>query len=192
MDLRTARRQFFDRKIRYACSYDPQLGFDLDAAMVVPGGVRLTVGQRRRSGASTPIGSVFHVLDAFSVEGVDDRKHNCPLGDIADVRESILLRDDNGVADVEGRMSIETRDHAAIEVSYGGKLRFRAHANSVLATQETLRGGAWLALRFVTTDTRYHWLSENACVAFGTWTAEAVAGSATRNVVMNLDVYSAG
>jgi hypothetical protein len=193
MDLRTARRQFFDKKLMYACSYDPQLSFEVDEAMAVPGGVRVNLGPRSGGRAApVPIGAVFHVLDSFSVEGVDGRKHSCPIGSIETICESILIRDDTGVGDVEGRMTMQTDDHATIDVTYSGKLRFRSHPAAALAANRALHGGAWLVPRFVTLDTRYHWLSEHTCVAFGTWTADPVARSATRNVTMNLDVYSAG
>jgi hypothetical protein len=201
MDVRNVRTQFIERNRNYACSYDPELAFDEFDAMAVPGGVRVHLGRRapakpgkdeRHSG----LGSFFHVLDATSVPGVDGRKHNCPVGTITYLEESVLFREHGLIGDVEGRMSFVTEDEARIDATYTGTLRFRAAPVAVDA-EESFRGEKFEAAArivpvFVSLDTRYRWLSESACVAFGTWTAERVSPLGMREVDARLDVYSLG
>jgi hypothetical protein len=196
MDVRNVRTQFIGRKTKYACSYDPELAFDEDASMSVPGGVRVLVRRGQGVHDDAPLGSFFHVLDATSVAGVDGRKHNCPIGTINYQEETVLFRERSLVGDIEGRMSFETEDNARIDVTYTGTLRFRAPPfrggpDEVFAG-EKLEAAAWIVPVFVSLDTRYRWLSENACVAFGTWSAARVSERSTRKVEARLDVYSLG
>jgi Protein of unknown function (DUF3237) len=188
MDFRNVRKQFIPKNMKYACSYDPEVRFDADVAMALQDGLRVTVASR---GLGSAIGNFFHVLDEISVAGVDDRKHTCPVGKISAVDETILFRWDRGLGIVAGRMRVHTNDDATIDVTYTGRLRFQVPAAAALQTDSTLEGGAWIAPIFVTADTRYHWLAEHACVAFGTWIADPPAArGGTRNVTSKLDVYS--
>jgi hypothetical protein len=188
MDFRNVRKQFISKSMKYACSYDPEVCFDVDIAMALQDGLRVTVASR---GLGAAIGSFFHVLDEISVAGVDDRKHTCPVGEISAVDETVLFRWDRGLGIVAGRLRLDTADKATIDVTYTGRLRFQVPAAVALQTDEVLEGSAWIAPTFVTADTRYHWLAEHACVAFGTWLAHPpVAGRGKRNVTSKLDVYS--
>lgn len=200
MDVRNVRTQFVERKIRYACSYDPELAFDEFAAMAEPGGVRVLVGKRTlakpgNGEGQTTVGSFFHVLDATSVPGVDGRKHNCPIGEIDYLEESVLFRENSLVGDIEGRMSFVTEDEARIDATYTGTLQFRAapvRGREDEFPAEDFEAAARIVPVFVSLDTRYRWLSEAACVAFGTWTARRLRNSCTRTVSSRLDVYSLG
>ncbi len=192
MDLRNVRTQFLDRKMKYACSYDPKLAFSEAEALRVPGGVRVVPRRRFEGGSGLSLGNFFHVLDAISIVGVDDRKHNCPVGAIESIEETVLFRENGVVASIKGRMSINTEDRASIDVTYQGVLRFRGDATTYFGTGRPLEGGAWIVPLFETTDTRYRWLSEQTCIAFGTWNASRVPGAQTRNVTGRLDVYSTG
>jgi hypothetical protein len=226
MDLQSVRKQFVGKTMNYACSYDPELWFDLDGGtvMAVSGGMRLTMMRRRRETRTEdnrlkveppePIGRVFHVLDSISVAGVDERKHDCPLGTIDHVQESVFFPDRSAVGFIEGRLQVITDDKASIDVTYSGILRFRSSPLAILSANgekgndvesDGIEAGAWIVPFFVTSHTRYHWLSEHTCAAFGTWGARPVAKdqehggqvvvakkSRTWKVTTKLDVYSAG
>jgi hypothetical protein len=209
MNLRNVRKQFIGRKSTYACSLDVDVPFDETLAMRVPGGVSARIEAFRSVATATrPVGpapgSVFHALDATSVPGVDDRKHSVPVGAIDYIEESIFMRHASPVADVSGRLSLKTDDGAFVDATYTGVLRFRGSPvawtpvpGTDMFPADTLDATAWLALQFATLDTRYHWLVENACVVFGTWTAAAVKegrmkDSPVRHAHACFDVYSLG
>jgi Protein of unknown function (DUF3237) len=182
------RNFFFDKKMVYACSYDPKLCFDPRAQVDAPGGKRVSLKRR----GTDAFGSVFHVMDASSITGVDDRRHDCPTGAIVQLEETVVFREDRAVGDVEGRMTIQTGAGASIGARYTGKIHVgRRTPWAQPAPYQRVTGGIWLASYFETMDTRYHWLVTNACVAFGTWTAEEDPELARVNVDVNLDVYSA-
>jgi hypothetical protein len=216
MDLREVRKQFINKQMAYACSYDPELFFDWAVGIKVAEGLRVTLGQRVKADsrakveplASTgtpavvphsqpeylPIGNIFHVLDAISVTGVDQRNHDCPVGKIEHIDESILFRSDSAVGVLEGRMTFVTDDKATIDATYKGVLHFREPPLVAVESKRILEAGAWVVPLFVTTDSRYRWLADRACAAFGTWVAEVEprVGPSTRKVTARLDVYSLG
>jgi hypothetical protein len=193
MDLANVRKRFLDRNMKYACSFDPRLWFTTDSITRTPTGERVIVVPRPGRGGNghARVGEFFHVHDETSVAGVDDRRHNCPIGTIEHIDESVvLLRDDRRVATIEGRLLLKTNDKASIEVSYAGTLRFRVSAAASLELDRPLEASAWIIPVFSTTDTRYQWLCSHACVAFGTWVASKAPRG--RNVDTSLDVYSNG
>jgi hypothetical protein len=194
MDLANVRKRFLDRNMKYACSFDPRLWFTTDSMTRTPTGDRVIVVPRSAPRGHTRVGEFFHVHDETSVAGVDDRRHNCPIGTIEHIDESVVFfHDDPHVGTIEGRLLLKTNDKAAIEVSYAGTLRFRVSAAASLKLDRPLEASAWIIPVFSTTDTRYQWLCSHACVAFGTWVASKDAeASRGHNVDTNLDVYSNG
>ncbi len=203
MDLQSVRTRFFERKVQYACSYDAALAFGVNDLTLIPGGIRVQPQRRpAEAGAPAAFGHVFHVLDALSVMGTDGLKHDCPVGTIEDAWESLtfVLRDgargpvSTGMATVEGRMTLKTKDRATIDVRYDGVLRFPPSVATALLGFEpdarALACGAWVVPRFDTSDSRYGWLGDRACVAFGRWVAEPEG--ARRAVSARYDVYSTG
>jgi hypothetical protein len=197
MDLRNVRSRFYEKKSAYAISYDPRLSFDLETAAAVPGGLRIELERSSPSGAA---GSFFHVHDALSVDGVDGRRHSTPAGEVVRVEETILFREKEPIGYIKGRMSLRTADdaardtrNAAIDATYKGVLRLRAPAPKLFDAAAALEGDVWLVPVFQTSDTRYRWLLERACTAFGTWSAKPSSkGSARHDVTCRLDVYSNG
>ncbi len=199
MDIRTVRKQFFDRKLKYACSLDQRLRFDLARATLAPEGVKVNaLGE-----PAARLGHVFHVLDQTSVEGVDGRQHDCPVGALDYAEASVLFHRGTSYAETAGRMTFKTDDETTIELTYGGTLQFRAWPEAILhyghagapprEHPRALEAAAFLVPVFSTTNTRYRWLSEHGCVAFGKWIASPGAdGAGPRIVEARVDVYAAG
>ncbi len=211
MEIRTVRNAFYAKNMQYACSFDSELRMDARAVKPVADGLRVWLQPR------TPekIGAVFHVLDALSVTGVDGRKHDCPRGTIKFIEESLCFRADGPIALVQGRMGLEIEDGTPsgrrkprIDVTYTGTLRFGAIPGSLFddaparkveadpelghVPVEAVQAAAWVVPSFFTSDTRYRWLAQVGCVAFGTWTAVRTHSWATlRDVTTRLDVYAA-
>jgi hypothetical protein len=153
---------------------------------------RVPAGLRVPLQTSENAGSVFHVLDALSVQGVDGHAHDCPTGTIERVDESIVFPSDVAVGIVEGRMTLRTADDVVIDVPYSGVLQLDAHPSVLFAGPDGDRTGRlFLTARFETLHPKYHWLSENTCLAFGTWKADRTGASGGRRVRAKLDVYAA-
>jgi hypothetical protein len=198
MDSQSDRKQFLAKGMAYACSYDPVLRLEVDHAIVCPEGVRMTLGSqsRRKDDEMAPL-RFFHVLDALSVTGLDQREHDCPVGPVRFAEESLLFRRDAPVAHVQGRLTLHTElasgRTANIDVKYQGLLRFRGLAIQALEQDGAVEASAFLIPEFETMDTRFRWLTARRCLAFGTWSISGASGNTgVRWLSTHLDVYTAG
>jgi hypothetical protein len=217
--IKTLRGKFYDKKLEYACSFDSKTALFLRTVGLGPGGFHTSL--RPRPGEGAPTGELFHVLDALTVAGVDGAKHECPTGKIDSLEESLCFEADRLKARVQGRASFEVTGRGAerhasrpkprIYMTYTGSLRFRSAPTALLdaipdrraargrqAAHPAPGGGevvasAWIVPSFFTEDSRYKWLGQVGCVAFGTWTAQPYADCPiVHDVTTAIDIYAAG
>jgi hypothetical protein len=169
MDLRSLRKHFLDKKLAYACSYEHTLSFDGDGVRIVPGGLRLRPVQK-----APKAGRVFHVFDHQWVPGLDGRAHDVPEGEIEQMVDSILVREGENVAErwsvgtIEGRMTLRTSDEIVIPATYSGTVQLAAYVDPC-HIPEAIAGKAFVIPIFDASHPKYHWLTEQACIAFGIW-----------------------
>jgi hypothetical protein len=186
MDLRILRTEFFEKKRAYACSFD--------SAMRIVAEPRSASEVRVRS--TSVFGSVFHVFGDRRVPGLDGRGYDCPLGALTTLDETTTFQIDGSVGSIEGRMVITTADAVVINAIYDGTLHVPGHLVVLASGGAEVVGKTFLALHFETSHPKYHWLTEHAAVAFGTWTlhpeieAERKAGE-PRRALARYDVYNA-
>jgi hypothetical protein len=180
------RDTLFQRRLEYACSFDPQLRSD--GILTEGNGLTLLLrGAERRDS-----GPLFHVADAAAVVGADGRAHDCPIGLIASVEEQATFDADSRTGLLSGRATFKTHDDAVIDATFSGILRLRRAARELMAAAGEISGALWLTLSFATSNSRYQWLNEHACVATGRWLATLSGEGARRMLVASeLDVYSA-
>jgi hypothetical protein len=206
--MNTLRDHFFKKKLEYACSFDSTMVLLLQTVAISPYGLRASLRPRR--------GELFHVLDALSVSGVDGAKHESPKGAIESLEESICFDPERLRAEVKGRASFRIAKNVAgrhdrswsrIYMTYSGTLRFRSvplplfdaipdpgrHVNLESPERSPVVARAWIVPSFFTEDSRYKWLGQVGCVAFGTWTAEPRRDCPViQDVTTELDIYAAG
>jgi Protein of unknown function (DUF3237) len=213
--IKTLRSKFYEKKLAYACSFDSKRALLLSRIGLGPGGFRTSL--QPRPDWRGPAGELFHVLDALTVPGVDGAKHECPTGEIESIEESICFEPDRLRAHVQGRAAFEvtgrgsgakSRAEPRIYMTYTGSLRFRsvpsslfhgfpdrtaAHAREADREADRVVASAWIVPSFSTEDSRYKWLGQVGCVAFGTWTAEPREESPiVQDVTTAIDIYAAG
>jgi uncharacterized protein DUF3237 len=180
------RDTLFQRRLEYACSFDPMLRSE----GVLTGESSLTWllrGVERRDS-----GPLFHVADAATVLGADGRSHDCPVGIIVSVEQRATFDPESRTGDLSGRVTFKTYDDAVIDATFSGSLRLRRAARELLSGVGELNGELWLTLSFMTSNSRYQWLNEHACVANGRWVTQR-HGEDPRRMLVNseVDVYSA-
>jgi hypothetical protein len=216
-DLRALRTVFLEKKLAYALSYsyestcvdirrnasfaDPDLARTLlDASVLFP--ARGLFGDAHH---------VFNVLGATRVPGLDGSGRDVPVNfSIEGHQEDVVLRvsrDSKGHLEIgagsvaSGRMVLVAPakgdrldgEPAKIGVTYDGVVRLEdpialgqiGEINDV--GNHALRARAYVTLFFETTHPKYHWLTENAFIAFGTWEFD----NRTSRMKSSFDVYAA-
>ncbi len=216
MTIKTLRSKFYEKKLAYACSYDSKRALLLSRIGLGPGSLRTSLHDRPELRGRLA-GELFHVLDALTVPGVDGAKHECPTAEIESLEESVSFEPDRLRASVQGRASFKLTGRGLgnaksreprIYMTYTGSLRFRSVPASLFeripdpaapparkSDREAHRvvATAWIVPTFSTEDSRYKWLGQVGCVAFGTWTAEPRDESPiVQNVTTAIDIYAAG
>jgi hypothetical protein len=165
-----SRSYFYDKQIAYAFSYELRLKAYLDHAAVVPGGLRVAAQRIRQPGEGAPSGQCcfFHVLAEDSLRWVDGRKYDLPVGRVRDARETIVFRDAEGMAQVDGQIILATSDLVPVSVQYKGVLCLAPSPDaSSFHIHPSFRGRGQVTLAFETTSPRYRWLTEHMFIAFG-------------------------
>jgi len=210
LDLRSIRTSFLDKGIAYALSF----GFTLESTGLVRKDERsLQLGLRAppSPGANDV---VFHVLGGDRVPGLDKKGRDLPAGFVVKPLDATILfhaQQDPSLAPLEdqelvfaslqGRLTFEATPSDArtrgektdgepirISVSYDGTIQPRettTFAALKLPPAQAIRASAFVAPFFETTHPKYHWLTENACIAYGTWALEESGA-----IVASFDVYT--
>lgn len=210
LDLRSIRTSFLDKGIAYALSF----GFTLECTGIVRKDARslqLALKVPTSPGANDV---VFHVLGGDRVPGLDKNGRDLPAWFLVKALDAtILLHADKDLpstspddrelvfaslrgrltfeaAQADGRMRGEKTDGEPIRisVSYDGTLQPQetvAFSALKLPIAQAMRAGAFIAPFFETTHPKYHWLTENACIAYGTWALEESGA-----IVASFDVYT--
>jgi uncharacterized protein DUF3237 len=182
----SSRDTLFRRRLEYACSFDPILRSD--GVLVNGSGLTLLLRGAERKAS----GPLFHVADAATVVGADGRAHDCPAGVIVSVEQQVALEAESQTGSLSGRATFETHDLAVIDATFNGILRLRRAAKELLSGAGEVSGMLWLTLSFATSNSRYQWLNEHACVANGRWLTHLNGKGPRRMLVTSeLDVYSA-
>jgi uncharacterized protein DUF3237 len=180
------RDTLFQRRLEYACSFDPMLRSE--GVLTESNGLTLLLrGVERRDS-----GPLFHVADAATVLGADGRAHDCPVGIIVSVEQQATFEAESRTGAVSGRATFKTYDDAVIDTTFSGRLRLRRAAKELLSGVGEISGELWLTLSLSTSHSRYQWLNEHACVANGRWNAKLNGeGARHMRVASEVDVYSA-
>jgi hypothetical protein len=188
-DVRELRTRFLEKELAYALSYEYKLWAGAVYAPL-PKTLRLRL---RPSGPEEA--RVFHVLGDDRVPGLDEKGHDVPTDfDVAGVDEVIVGSEGSSALSMEGRMIFQARrdmtdnELIRIAVSYEGALMLPEPITMKDFTptmKEPIRAKAYVVPFFETTHPRYHWLTEQASIGFGTWTLDKDV------VTASFDVYAA-
>jgi hypothetical protein len=145
------------------------------------------------------LSSVFHVLGDQRVPGPDGTGSETPRGfDVRGLDENVALHEieedelELSAGSISGRMvwvpPKRTRETEAqqIAVSYDGTIQLTEGIQlPVEHATKTVRATAFVVPFFETKHPKFHWLTESAFIAFGTW--ELLEGV----VKASFDVYAA-
>ncbi len=188
-DLRVVRTSFLDKQLAYAFSYE----YTLDCYGVYassPSTTRLSLRPGREGSAK-----VFHVLRDDRVPGIDGLGHDIPAQfHVTGLDESAFGWVHATSGTLEGRMVLESptektdNDFIRISVTYGGALQLPDSLKMIDIDPDATKAicaSAFVIPFFETTHPKYHWLTEQACLAFGTWQLRK------RTVTASFDVYCA-
>ena len=188
-----------------------QLGLDTSPLRPARGKKRLFVDKADHSAKELSQSRVFHVLGDQRVPGLDGLGHEVPAGFyIRGLDESVALHEfedessTDGKSDdenseisygsIEGRMVLVAKEEKAdgdalrIAVTYEGTLQPTEpiRTSGVDHAKGVVVASAFVIPFFETLHPKYHWLTENACLAFGTWNLREGI------VTASFDVYCAG
>ena len=169
------RRQFNEKQMGYLFSHDLVLASD--PIGFVPGGLLLDV--RAESNNLSPSAAetrqspcrAFHALGDDTVLGNDAVE-----GTVIWFSERLLLHQQTDSGSSEARLTVLTSDGALISARYQGKLRLgrMGYRRFVAGSQPggepgvaSFEAKAFVALRFETDSSKYRWLTERQCVAYG-------------------------
>ena len=202
LDLRSVRTEFFGKDLSYALSFEYNLQYEGPG---VPNerSVRLLVA--RPKPPHHVVGTVFHVLGVDRVPGLDKRGRDVPLNYRLSGRdETLVLRAEKkqavglvwSFATFDGRMMLDAGDGdektddepIRISLSYDGTLQLLEPIRIeevVPKLQRTIVASAFASVFFETTHPKYHWLTENACIAYGTWALDEKG-----KIAASFDVYA--
>lgn len=214
--IEAIRERFYKKKLCYACSYDSTTILSLLRFGIGTCGVRASVAYMAPEKNTAPEknkpdqnneGNLFHIMDEATVLGVDGLQHDSPVAQIVSLEEGLCFELDDGMAQVSGRASFvvgttdaERENSPHLFMTYKGSLRFRYGMKDLFGSiydkgkgrSCKVTASAWIVPSFFTTDSRYKWLSEVGCVAFGRWTAESENHALRRKVTTELDIYTCG
>jgi hypothetical protein len=141
---------------------------------------------------------VFHVLGDQRVPGLDQLGHEVPVGfHVRGLDESVALRQiideeaEISAGFIAGRMVLVSPhdkidgEQLRIPVTYDGTLQLKEPFDTTSSSTGDVSASAFVVPFFETTHPKYHWLTENACLAFGEWKLSKGV------VTASFDVYSA-
>ena|ERR1700690_933549 len=206
-DLRELRTTFLGKQLAYALSYEYTLQH-VRRGPPADGSVQLRLHADPPDRSSGDVvnrerDTVFHVLGGDRVPGLDNLGRDVPKSfKIRSANESVTFyapADQNRLVDVssgaiKGRMILEAPRPTDVEplsicMAYDGTLQLLEAVNLDKTEggvpRETVRASAFIVPFFETLHPKYHWLTENACIAFGTWELDGGV------VAASFDVYCA-
>ena len=106
-----------------------------------------------------------------------------------------------GTFDLDGRVRLNTHDHASISMLYGGVLRLGwRQGDALLEPGVKLQGSVQMVARFEVDRPKYRWLSQAQLVGFGEATVsdppatggpQPAAKIVNKIVNLSIDFYSA-
>jgi len=192
------RRKFNEKQLAYLFSHD--LALEAASLGFVPGGMVLQT-RAVHNGFAVPeeapsrrhtegLSSAFHVRGDSTVLGNDAVE-----GKVVWFDERLFLNKSNDTGDIEARLTVRTIDDALIWTRYTGKLRLgrMGYRRLLIGTRRDEPEGfsdyelkAFITPRFETDSSKYRWLTERQCVAYG-----QVSIKAGRICSAKYDVYSA-
>lgn len=181
------RRYFLPKPLSYLFSHDLKL--HTDAVGFVPGGFQMKLRGEKNlidPGSQDIEGNpskAFHALGDEVVLGND-----AVFGTVVWFDERMFIAEQNSVGTVDTRLTVRTSDGALIWSHYKGRVRFgRLGYRRLLGDNgaTSFEAKVFVAPRFETDTTKYKWLTERQCVAYGRLKVEdgAIASAA-------YDVYS--
>jgi hypothetical protein len=207
-DLRALRTTFLEKQLSYALSFEYESECTDIRPHVVHPGEESSMHFPART-LHVDKSHVFTVRGVTRVPGLDGLGHDVPSDfRIGTHQEDVFLRVSRdskerlevaGGSIASGRMVLvapvggdkKDGEVAKISVTYDGTLRLEdAIAMKQVEDlrkvgEHPLRAQAYVTPFFETTHPKYHWLTENACIAFGTWEF------ANNRVTASFDVYAA-
>lgn len=165
-----SRRHFLEKKMTYLFSQDVAL--IADTIGYAAGGVRINLRGRDNSLAPEDDrhnrSEVFHALGDESVMG-----HEALAGKVVWFDERLLITGESDVGRTDSTVTVRTSDGALIWSRYRGRLRLgRLGLRRLLVpvsneSASTFQAKAFVTPRFETDSSRYKWLTERQCVAYG-------------------------
>jgi len=201
------RTEFLEKRTLYV--------FSLELYLQADAGPKVSQGDRVRASAAEPVqvallrdvqpgagllADTYHVLNDELTVTVDGAVHELPLARVAELQDWLTARG-MGTFDLDGRVRLNTHDHASISMLYGGVLRLGwRQGDALLEPGVKLQGSVQMVARFEVDRPKYRWLSQAQLVGFGEATVSdprvdsrggGAARPAARIINLSIDFYSA-
>ena len=163
------RRHFLSKTLSYLFSHDLKLR--TDAIGFVPGGfqIKLRGDQNKLDPSDKDLDDnpsrAFHALGDEVVLGND-----AVSGTVVWFDEKMFIAQENSVGTVDTKLTVRTSDGALIWSHYKGRVRFGRFGYRRLLGDggaASFEAKVFVAPRFETDTSRYKWLTERQCVAYG-------------------------